>query len=315
MRTFPGIANPPSTTASQRHSAHMHGLTPSFAPEGAPEWSAHNGQTKADGSPRHLRGALIGWGSVIRWFSSACVGLDRPATFPQPAGLKTHRAVSVCPFRLFLKGFRAWFSFPAIQRHHHWPHQRHPHLRPHPGHRPERPRPVERSRWQDGAVGGKQHLPTLPVMKKDPHRQFCQRQHRLVGHYLALQAWLRGLDCIVLNRANLMCFFHLDRFKSARIKWLQSDLKPWFPHQEPYYNSSSQSSIHSLFLSRVPIESHLPAGTMTTPERIRRMAPGSPRTESFIPQGVIAVPPSEDEMLRELTLLATGLAMPKVFNP
>ena len=82
------------------------------APEGAPEWSAHNGQTKADGSPRHLRGALIGWGSVIRWCSSACGGLDGPATFPQPAGLNTHRTVWLARFAFSRNGFAHGFPFP-----------------------------------------------------------------------------------------------------------------------------------------------------------------------------------------------------------
>ena len=36
-------------------------------------------------------------------------------------------------------------------------------------------------------------------MANDPHRYACQRQHRIVAHYLAVQAWLRKLDCIVLD--------------------------------------------------------------------------------------------------------------------
>jgi hypothetical protein len=24
---------------------------------------------------------------------------------------------------------------------------------------------------------------------KDPHREFCRRQHRMLAHYLAIQAW------------------------------------------------------------------------------------------------------------------------------
>ncbi|WP_157447528.1 hypothetical protein [Chthoniobacter flavus] len=152
-------------------------------------------------------------------------------------------------------------------------------------------------------------------MKNDPHRQFCRRQHRLVAHYLALQAWLRGLECIVLSRADLMRFFGLTRFKSARIKWLQSDMKPWFPHQEAYYKTSSPSSIHSLFLSRVPIDPHLPRGSMSTADRIRRMASNSPRTEPFIAFSAMAAAPNEEEILRELTFLTTGLATPTIYEP
>src|SRR6266513_5147329 len=101
-------------------------------------------------------------------------------------------------------------------------------------------------------------------MPLDFHRESCRRQHRVLGHYLAVQSWVRRLDCIVLERQDLKSFLELKRFKSRRVQWLQEDLTPWFPHQTPYYSARSKSSIHSLFLSRVPMEKHLPGGTMTT---------------------------------------------------
>ena len=136
--------------------------------------------------------------------------------------------------------------------------------------------------------------------RNDPHRDYCRRQHRIIGHYLALTAWLRGLDCIVLVRSDLEKFLGLERFKSIRVKWLKEDLKPWFPHQEDYYNTSMPSSIHSLFLSRVSISSYLPEGSMTTEARIAQMPIESPRTERFSRSQTGKEVPPEAEMVSYL---------------
>ena len=115
--------------------------------------------------------------------------------------------------------------------------------------------------------------------RPDPSfREGCRRHHRMIGHYLALQAWTRKLDCIVLSRLDLEAFLGLERFKSTRINWLREDLKPWFPFQEDYKKSGAPSSIHSLYLARVPISKHLPSGTMTTAARINGMGKNSPPT-------------------------------------
>jgi len=111
----------------------------------------------------------------------------------------------------------------------------------------------------------------------DTHRDFCRRHHRIIGHYLAIQAWHRGLDCIVLDRVALGRLLGLERFKSARIKWLLSDLKPWFRHSKPFYDTSASSSIHSLFLSRTPLTG-IPTEAMITEERIDAMPEDGPRT-------------------------------------
>src|SRR2546425_367851 len=66
-------------------------------------------------------------------------------------------------------------------------------------------------------------------MVSDGHREFCRRQHRVIGHFLALQAWRRAVDCIVLERQHLESFLGLERFKRARQEWLMTDLLPWFP--------------------------------------------------------------------------------------
>jgi hypothetical protein len=145
----------------------------------------------------------------------------------------------------------------------------------------------------------------------DPHRESCRRDHRIIGQSLAVQAWLRGLDCIVLVREDLEAFLGLERFKSTRIRWLKEDLKPWFQYQRPYYRTSSPSSIHSLFLARVQIDKHIGSDSMTTEERIASMAPEAPRTERLTTRRDGSQVPSLAKIVSALSVLAAGLASPK----
>jgi len=147
------------------------------------------------------------------------------------------------------------------------------------------------------------------MSENQAYRAACRRQHRVVANYLAVEAWSRVLDCIVLVREDLEKLLGLKRFKSVRVKWLRVDLAPWFPYQEPYFRSSALSSIDSLFLSRVPIAKHLPEGSMTTDERIARMVAGSPPTKRFS-KGRAKVP-DEADIVARLAVLAAGLDVPK----
>ena len=146
-------------------------------------------------------------------------------------------------------------------------------------------------------------------MATDPHRQFCQRQHRVFGHFLSVEAWRRGLDCIVVERADLEAFLGLQKFKSARVKWLKEDLKPWFPHQVHHYFTKQPSSIHSLYLSRVSIEEHLPKGSMTAAKRVSLMATSAPKAGLFFGHG-ISHRPGEAEIVSRMARLAAGLETP-----
>ncbi len=94
----------------------------------------------------------------------------------------------------------------------------------------------------------------------DQHRLACRRQHRVLGQYLAMQAWVRGLDCIALEKRDLEHYLGLERLKGTRFEWFRDDVTPWFPHQETYEISGRENSLHSLFLARVPIAAHLPSG-------------------------------------------------------
>jgi hypothetical protein len=143
------------------------------------------------------------------------------------------------------------------------------------------------------------------------HRSACQRQHRVLGHYLAVQAWLRGLDCIALERQDLEKYLSLERFKSERIKWLLEDLNPWFPYHRAFYKSGAQSSLHSLFLSRVEIGKWLSTATMTTSQRIAKISKDSPKTALFFESGIGKKRVQESDVVRYLAILDSGLSAPQ----
>lgn len=144
------------------------------------------------------------------------------------------------------------------------------------------------------------------------HREACKRQHRVLGHFLAIQAWLRGLDCIVLEREHLEEFLGLERFKGTRVEWLQEDLKPWFAEQTTYFNSKSESSLHSLFLSRVSMTGWLSSDSMTTEKRISQLPERAPKTALFSSK-VKGKHSSfkEVDIVRYLAILDSGLLSPQ----
>ncbi len=143
-------------------------------------------------------------------------------------------------------------------------------------------------------------------MATEAHREFCRRQHRVLGHYLSLESWRRGLECIVLTRKDLESFLGLERIKKERVKWFMADLQPWFPHQVRHNNTKAPASFHSIYLSRVPIQEHLPPGSMSAEKRISLMAADAPKTKLFLSDDVTHRP-SEEEIVSRLARLAAGL--------
>ncbi len=150
------------------------------------------------------------------------------------------------------------------------------------------------------------------MKNEDFYREACRRKHRVLGHYLAIQAWLRKLDCIVLLRGDLKYFLGLKKLNGIRIGWLKDDLKPWFPFQKAYYKSNATSSINSLYLSRIDIATHLHKESMTTDQRISRLATDAPKTEKFLAKTSFK-PPSEDDIVSILTLVTAGLRDPAIY--
>jgi len=142
----------------------------------------------------------------------------------------------------------------------------------------------------------------------DPHREHYRRTNRVLGQFLATEAWLRGVDCLVLTRHGLVSYLGLERLKSARVDWLREDLKPWFPYQEVFYALRSDSSLYDIFLSRIPIEDHIPSNARTTTDSVAKMKSHAPVTQIFSFEKRLS---TEAQIVAYLTQLSAGVAAPK----
>ena len=138
-----------------------------------------------------------------------------------------------------------------------------------------------------------------------------QRQHRIVANYLALQAWLRDLDCIVLKRSDLKSFFGMESTTKKHIKRFTSDIKAWFRYSQPYYREDSDTYIRFLFLSRV--EFTLPAryGSMNLHQLIEAIKEKLPRVAQFSGPDFHNLL-SQDEIISDSALLTAGLKEPQL---
>ena len=67
---------------------------------------------------------------------------------------------------------------------------------------------------------------------KDIYRDSCRRSHRILGAYLALWAWRKGTDGVVLDRDQSFRYLGLEAMREQRLQWLKEDIADFFPHQE-----------------------------------------------------------------------------------
>ncbi len=123
----------------------------------------------------------------------------------------------------------------------------------------------------------------------------------MLGHYLAIQAWIRGLDCLVVQREQLGAFLGLRRFKGARIEWLHEDLKPWFRY---FYDLYSVGSFAGVYLSRKRFPKPLDTDNMTDEKRIKSLAKYSIVAEELKKM------PREVEVISKPALWAVGMQTP-----
>lgn len=118
-------------------------------------------------------------------------------------------------------------------------------------------------------------------MKQIDLREGARRQHRAVSLFAVIQCWISNLDGIVLERAHLQRLLGLNRFKKTRVKWLQEDLKEFFPYQQQYQLSGNSNSFRSLIVSRLPLKDFMPPGSMTTKDRLAGIKEGGPKIALF----------------------------------
>ncbi len=135
---------------------------------------------------------------------------------------------------------------------------------------------------------------------EDIYRDACRHSHRILGSYLALWAWKKGVDCVVLDRHRLLPFLGLKKaMRERRLHWLDEDVRDLFPYQESL--GYSRSGVHmSLYLSRKRFPDGTFARSMTDPKRVQMLSEGG------LPASIVGKLPTEDRMTGILATAATG---------
>jgi hypothetical protein len=92
-------------------------------------------------------------------------------------------------------------------------------------------------------------------MPQPKEREFARRQHRSLGLFLMVQCWVKQTDGLILKRVHLERLISLERFRGERMKWLKTDLKEFFPYQQPLY-SGTPETLSKFLVSRVPFDQY-----------------------------------------------------------
>jgi hypothetical protein len=150
--------------------------------------------------------------------------------------------------------------------------------------------------------------------------KYRPRLHRSVGVYLALKAWTHGIDCIVLSRKELLQFFDMKVTTGDRMGRIKMDLKPWFRGFMPSCpRPNNRTFVNFLFLGRrVKDTTYLKAplfrkGVQLLIEQLNKSDdPGAPKTAFFSQIASEGGVPTQEKLLSELVLLASGLEPPNV---
>lgn len=145
-------------------------------------------------------------------------------------------------------------------------------------------------------------------------REVQRRQPRIFANYAALLAWRERLDCIVVPRTFLEKACGIERFGTKRKPWLREDLKEWFPYIYELGIGPRRKRTHKThYLSRVPLDGpSMPSmsETMSDEDRIKMYSDKRIHIANIVTL-LGNKPPDEEEMMRRLISLASGLGSPK----
>jgi hypothetical protein len=135
------------------------------------------------------------------------------------------------------------------------------------------------------------------------HREACRRQHRTAANYLAMLAWCKGADCIVLDRPVMMRIFGVERFKQSRLEWLRDDMRPWFPKIQVM----GRNTTAAVYLSRIDLDRWM-SGSKLDSERVALMQKDG--VSAILMDNSSSYECTEPDMVADLAMMATGLQPP-----
>src|SRR6266542_3615398 len=134
------------------------------------------------------------------------------------------------------------------------------------------------------------------------YRQACRRSHRLLGTYLAMTAWVRKVDCVILSRAELLPYLGVGRMKNRRVDWLKADVGKLVPNADNLVEQKT-GKYSTLYLSRLPFPEGCFQVPMSDQKRMKML------NEKGFKTAIVEIP-QEAEIV---TLLATTIHGLRIF--
>ncbi len=115
----------------------------------------------------------------------------------------------------------------------------------------------------------------------------ARTQHKQLALFAILQCWIRGLDGIVFQKAELLRILGLDRIKKARAKSLRDDLAEFFKSQMTVWvadkvdDSGNLNSFAGHWVYRHEIDQSIWDGKLSDEDRFARVRAAGLRIDSF----------------------------------
>ena len=135
---------------------------------------------------------------------------------------------------------------------------------------------------------------------QETSREAHRRSHKLLGCYLALWAWGHNVDCVILQRHELLVYLDLPNMQKARIDQLKEDVQDFFPYTSlPLYHNKTGTYL-TLCFSRFPWPVKLFSYTASIETRMIQLQTCGLKT-------AIGSLPTENDMVMKLAQLTHGV--------
>lgn len=126
----------------------------------------------------------------------------------------------------------------------------------------------------------------------------------MLANYLMIHCWKNGADFAVVQRDLLEWWLKIGRFEESRKNWIESDIRPWFPHSYFLNFDKPGSKFGSLYASRKILDNADFDEVRIDEERIKKIAESG--TIGVLVKSKDAL--TEVELVKQLALVAVGLS-------
>jgi hypothetical protein len=156
----------------------------------------------------------------------------------------------------------------------------------------------------------------MPTNQQKEMKESRERRTRILGAYIALKAWRKGFDCIVLSRTDQLNHFYMGNTPGNRTEQIAADIKLWFREHQIYHRAKSNTYVHYSFLLRKKDDkSHLrqvphlsldkEPNERVVKKYIEELNSKALKTALF--SDLVGKVPSDEDIISELALLSAGL--------